>query len=74
MHQEREAWDMSDTHRLTRRQIRCLEALPEDHEVVSSGDSLPIVCGPRGQLFRVMPNGRLVALVETVQSYLHVNG
>ena len=65
---------MSDTHRLTQRQIGRLERLPEDHEVVSNGDSPPIMCGPRGQLFRVMSNGRLVPLVETVQSYLHVNG
>jgi hypothetical protein len=65
---------MPSTHQLTRRQIRRLEKLPEDHEVVSNDDGPPIVCGPRGQLFRVMPNGRLAALVETVQSYLHVNG
>ena len=65
---------MSDTQRLTRRQIRCLEELPADHEIVSNRDSPPIVCGPRGQLSRVMPNGRLVALVERVRSYLYVNG
>ena len=51
-----------------------MEELPEDHEVVSNGDSPPIVCGPRGQFFRVKPDGRLVALVESVRSYLHVNG
>ncbi len=65
---------MSDTQRLTRRPIRCLEELPDDHEIVSNGDSPPIVSGPRGQLFRVMPNGRLVALVKRVRSYLYVNG
>jgi len=65
---------MSDTHPLTKRQIRCLEKLPEDHEVVSNGDSPPIVRGPKGQLLRVKQNGHLEALVEGVRSYLQVEG
>lgn len=65
---------MSDTQQLTRRQIRRLQKLPTHHEVVSNGDGPLIVCGPRGQWFQVMPNGRLVAVVETVRSYLHVDG
>jgi len=65
---------MPDTYPLTQRQIRCLEQLPDDHTVVSTDDGPPIVEGPRGQLLRVKPNGRLVALVERVQSYLSVHG
>jgi hypothetical protein len=65
---------MADTHALTKRQIRCLEKLPEDHEVVSNGDSPPVVRGPKGQLLRVKHNGHLEALVERVRSYLYVNG
>ena len=65
---------MSATHPLTHRQIRCLEELPEDHEVVSTNGGPPIVRGPKGELLRVKPNGRLVALVESVQSYLDVRG
>jgi hypothetical protein len=64
---------ISDTRPLTRRQIRCLEKLPEDHEVVSM-DMEPIVCGPRGEWLRVKVDGRLVPLVESVQSYLDVDG
>jgi hypothetical protein len=65
---------MSGVHTLTRRQIRCLEELPEDHEVVSTGEGPPIVCGPRGELLRVRANGRMVPLVESAQSYLDVHG
>jgi hypothetical protein len=65
---------MSDIYPMTQRQIRCLDELPEDHEIVSIEDGPPIVQGPRGQLLKVKPNGRMVALVETVQSYLHVYG
>ncbi len=65
---------MADVHPLTQRQIRCLEKLPEDHEVVSIDEGPPIVRGPRGQLLRVKANGRMVELVETVKSYLYVFG
>jgi hypothetical protein len=64
---------MSETHALTQRQIRCLEKLPEDHKVVSTDDP-PIVSGPNGKLLRIKPNGRMVALVESAQSYLDING
>jgi hypothetical protein len=65
---------MSDAHPLTQRQVRCLETLPKDHELVTPGRGSPIVRGPKGELFGVKPNGRLVALVESVQSYLQVHG
>lgn len=65
---------MADVEQLTHRQIRCLKKLPEDHEVVSVQDGPPIVRGPRGQLFQVKTNGRLVHLVDTVKSYLHIHG
>jgi hypothetical protein len=65
---------MSDTESLTAGQIRRLEKLPEDHELVTTGHGSPIVRGPRGELLRVRPNGRLVAVVESVQSYLYVHG
>jgi hypothetical protein len=65
---------MADVRTLTQRQIRCLQTLPEDHEVVSVDEGPPIVRGPRGQLLRVKTNGRMVALVEAVKSYLHIHG
>jgi hypothetical protein len=65
---------MAGLRTLTQRQIRCLQKLPEDHEVVSTGEGSPIVRGPRGELLKVKTNGRMVALVETVKSYLHIHG
>jgi hypothetical protein len=67
---------MSGTHALSRRQIRCIEELPEGHTIVSVSDGVPIVRRPDGQLSRMQPSGRLVAAtrVEMVQSYLHVHG
>jgi len=65
---------MSDTESLTAGQMRSLEKLPADHELVSTGHGSPIVCGPRGELLAVKPSGRLVPLVQSVQSYLYVNG
>jgi hypothetical protein len=65
---------MADVQPLTQRQIRCIEKLPKDHEVVSVDEGPPIVRGPRGQLLRVKTNGRMVDLVETVKSYLHIRG
>jgi hypothetical protein len=65
---------MSVIDPLTQRQIRCLENLPEDYEIVSLEDGPPIVRGPNGALLRVKADGRMVAVVETVQSYLRVYG
>ena len=65
---------MSATHPLTQRQIRCLAKLPVDHEVVSTDGGPPVVRGPKGEWLQVKPNGHLVALVESVQSYLYVHG
>jgi len=61
--------------KLTQRQIRRLERLPQDHEIVSiNHGGPPIVRGPKGRLLRVKADGRLVGLVERVQSYLRVAG
>jgi hypothetical protein len=60
--------------RLTQRQIHRLERLPMNHEVVSIDHGPLIVRGPKGKLSRVKSDGRLVALVEKVRSYLYVNG
>jgi hypothetical protein len=59
---------------LTQRQLRRLETLPDDYRVVTTRDGTPIVESPTGQTLRLQPNGRLAAtsLVESVQSYLHV--
>jgi hypothetical protein len=65
---------MSDTQSLTQRQIRSLDTLPEDHEVVTTGHGSPIVRGPKGELLQVKQNGRLVPVVQSVQSYLQVHG
>jgi hypothetical protein len=65
---------MSEIQPLTQRQIRCLENLAEDYEVVGLEDGPPIVRAPNGALLRVKANGRIVALVEPVQSYLQVHG
>jgi hypothetical protein len=67
---------MFGTHRLTQRQIRCIEQLPDGHKVVGVRHGVPIVRQPGWQLSRMQPNGRLVVTsrVERVQSYLHVHG
>jgi hypothetical protein len=57
-HREGGEGRISDTHALTKQQIRCLEELSENHEVVSTGDGPPIVCGPRGELLWVKANGQ----------------
>ncbi len=64
---------MLEMDTLTRRQIRCLEELPERHEIVSADDRPPIVSGPRGEWLRVTPSGRLEPIVESVTSYLRVS-
>jgi hypothetical protein len=65
---------MAGTHWLAQPHIRCLEKLPENHEVVSTNGDLPLVRGPKGEWLRLKPNGRLVAFVKRVQSYLDVYG
>ncbi len=71
-----ERLELAGGHPLTDQQVQCLNALPEGHTVIGPrGDRLIVRC-PDGQLARVRPSGRLVAeaLVESVQSYLHVCG
>ena len=60
--------------RLSERQLRRLETLPDDYRVVSARDGSPIVESPTGQTLRLQPNGRLAAtnLVDRVESYLRV--
>ncbi len=64
------------TRRLTRRQISCIEALPEGHTLVSARHAEPLVRRSDGRLFRVQTDGRLTATIriERVQSYLQLNG
>lgn len=61
---------------LTERQLRRVESLPVGHTVLNTRYGALIVRGPRGQLSRVKPNGRLVQItpVERVQSYLQLGG
>jgi serine/threonine-protein kinase RsbW len=63
-----------DLQPLTKRQIRCLQRLPDDHELVSIDNGSPIVRGRRGEWFQVTANGRCVAIVEPVRSYVDVQG
>ncbi len=67
---------MPSTHQLTRRQMRCMETLPEGHTMVNTRHGVPIVRRIDGQLFRIQPNGHLTASirVKSVQSYLDVHG
>jgi hypothetical protein len=67
---------MPSDQRLTQRQIRRLEKLPNGHRVVNTRHGAPTVRRSDGQLFRVQPNGRLTASirVERVTSYLDVHG
>lgn len=65
---------ISCLERLTQRQIYRLERLPSDYEVVRIDDGPLIVRGPKGKLLRMTANGRLVALVTRLRSYLHVSG
>ena len=65
---------MSEIQPLTQRQIRCLENLAEEYEIVSLDDGPPVLQGPNGALLRVKANGRIVGLVEPSQSYLTVHG
>jgi hypothetical protein len=61
---------------LTQRQIRCMEELPAGHELVRVRGRAPLVREPDGQLSRIRPSGRLVAIgsVSSVRSYLDVHG
>jgi hypothetical protein len=58
---------------LTARQLKRLEALPDNYRVVSARDGTPIVESPTGQTLRRQPNGSLAAttLIERVQAHLH---
>ncbi len=64
------------TSLLTQRQIRCMEELPAGHKLVRVRGRTPLVREPDGQLSRMRPSGRLVAIgpVSGVQSYLDVHG
>jgi hypothetical protein len=68
--------DAAQLLHLTRRQIRCIETLPADHEVVSIRGRAPIVRSGDGELMRIRPSGRMVpsVRVERVRSYLHLHG
>ena len=57
---------------LTKRQLACLERLPDDHRVVGRRRDSPIIERPDGQIMRVQPNGRLVVTtsVQVARSYL----
>jgi hypothetical protein len=59
---------------LTRRQLRRMKQLPEDHKIVSIEGRLPIVRQPDGRLLRIRPSGRVVETlpVEHARSYLQV--
>lgn len=57
---------------MTKRQLARLAALGEDHRVVGLRKGIPIVRRADGQVFRIQPNGHLVATpsVQNAQSYL----
>jgi hypothetical protein len=61
---------------LTREQIRAVDRLPRDHELVGVRGRTPIVRRPDGQLSRMRSSGRLVRTggVKASQSYLLVSG
>jgi hypothetical protein len=67
---------MYSAHPLSQRQIRRMEKLPDDYEVVSSSHGVAILRRPDGQLLRMQPDGRLASTIsiERVQTYLHVHG
>jgi hypothetical protein len=67
--------DPSQPPPFTQRQLRWLQTLPEDYKVVGAVRGVPLVESPTGQTLRLQPNGRLAAtaLIERVQSYLHVD-
>jgi hypothetical protein len=59
---------------LTAPQLERLRELAPDHNVLTGRDGPPILERPDGGLWRVQPNGSLVAApaVEPVRSYLCV--
>jgi hypothetical protein len=67
---------ISGTDQLTERQIRRIEELPDDQQVMRVRHGVPIVRQSDGRLSRMDANGRLVTIipVERVQSYLQVHG
>jgi len=60
--------------RLTQRQLKRLETLPDDYKVVGATDGIPIVQSPSGQNLCLQPTGRLAAtvLIERVVAYRHL--
>jgi hypothetical protein len=67
---------MPSGQQLTQRQIRRMKRLPVAHKAVNARRGPPTVRRSDGQLFRVQPNGRLVATirVDSVTPYLDVHG
>ena len=67
---------MPGSGRLTQRQLRCMEKLPDGHKVVRVRYGVPIVRRADGRWLRMHADGRMVLTtpVESVQSYLHVHG
>ena len=67
---------MSSTPALSQRQMRRMEQLRDDYEVVRSRDGVVILRRPDGPLLRMHRDGRLAPnlRVERVQDYLHVHG
>jgi hypothetical protein len=62
---------------LTQRQMRSLETLPAEYEVLSLHGPTPLIRrGRDGELLRMRRSGRLVATlpVAHVRSYLHLHG
>jgi hypothetical protein len=67
----------SGTDLLTGHQIRYLENLPDDHELVGILEGVPTVRRRDGQLIHMSPSGQLMTTamgVESAQSYLDVYG
>jgi hypothetical protein len=67
---------MSSTPVLSQRQMRRIEKLRDDYEVVNSRDGVIMLRRGDGQLLRMHRDGRLAPnlRVERVQDYLHVQG
>jgi hypothetical protein len=68
--------EMSSTPVLSERQMRRMEQLRDEYEVMKSRDGVVILRRPDGQLLRMHRDGRLAPnlRVKRVQDYLHVHG